>query len=445
VERLQGLADWLRQQGHLVNEFTIQVEQADSPAAGSYVVEAVQVLPLVMDALAAAGKRPGGLRLQQLRVPALGTVPMFTILGTLSACRQLRQLHLGNSFSGKAARNVGGALKVAPHTLQKLPRDLQQLTALTSLSLGSGLVWYVSEQRQDLDLLRYLPSSLVELYVGGKYGMGLFASSMQHLTALQRLTLPALSPAWANRSSRHGSSSSSSGGGGTGGDGGEGGGGGGNGSSSSRQPLTALTALTYLRCRNALQRCGGSELLALPNLVELRAADMVEPAAFATLTSKPPLRALSCYLRPEGYAELAATLKQLTLLTQLKLEYDRRLYNIAEPEEEEEEEQEPHPSLILGSWGGALSCLKGLRSLAVDAALLFYTDATVLTALTHLALDLGYAQHRRGGVWVEPLWRLNQAAKQLQRLELGGVPQEEQPNWRLAAGIVAVGAEVAFV
>jgi hypothetical protein len=133
VQRLESLAQWLQQYGHLLKQLAIPVQYPSMESEyRSYELEAAPVIPDVMAALVAAGQQPGGLQLQQLEVPVLGGTPMPTICKTLSACPQLRELHLDNNF--------GGVYTTASWSvMMELPAALQQLTQLTWLRLEGNL------------------------------------------------------------------------------------------------------------------------------------------------------------------------------------------------------------------------------------------------------------------------------------------------------------------
>jgi hypothetical protein len=100
AQRLQRLAGWLQQRGHLVNKLHVTAGPPEEQQAGDrFQSGACRAVPGVLAALTAAGKGSGGLRLQQLQLPALPGTPIPTICGMLLGCQQLRELRLCNSHS----------------------------------------------------------------------------------------------------------------------------------------------------------------------------------------------------------------------------------------------------------------------------------------------------------------------------------------------------------
>jgi hypothetical protein len=439
VQRLEGLSAWLQQFGHLLKELTITGWAPDSGEEDTFLQESAQAIPFIVGALAAAGKRPGGLRLQQLRLPVFGSTPIFTLCRALSGCHRLRDLCLDNSWSGQTTRSSEAALS-------QLPAALGQLTKLTYLALDGDLFdRYYPEGPVDINsLVASLPRCLEHLCLPYTTSSGdhmrpitIHATSLQHLVALQRLVLP--EPTEVTTGTDSSSSSSSSGS-----DGGGGGASGPGSSGSSHNPLAALTSLRFLTCATALQR-EGAPLLALPNLVELRAAAAL-PQHLEGLASRTALRYLACVLNPCCYTQQAAALTQLTQLTGLAVLYDgveddTLLFEEQWPPQGIEDE-EVLLEAAEEAWGAALSTLTGLHRLRVEPRLLEEMNLAALTALTSIGVDyrdtesetLLAAPHRLHQV----LARLAPLQGQLQKVTLLGLQQEQEEGCR-AAVAAAVG------
>jgi hypothetical protein len=361
VERLEGLAGWLWQQGHLLNKLSITVVEPDEEFAEDYVLEAGQVVPSILAALAAAGKRPGGLRLQQLLVPAFPSTHIFTICRALSGCHHLRELHLGYSHSTQVTPTPWD-------TLDLLPAALQQLTQLTSLKLDGGYFDYYEVDFVDIcldDIFKRLPSSLVVFELGdirgGRRDFNAHPDTLQHLGALQKLALP-------YSITIHGSGDAPN-------------------------PLAQLTAVTSLSCEGAMLP-PGEALLALPNLEELLAGQ-AEVHHLEGVCSRTALRSLGLSLSPSQYLPQTAALAQLTQLTALKMVCVDRVGDVlaagADPEQEEEEDEEEDAVLaqdILDHWAITITFFKDLRSLSAEPVVLEQVDLTALTSLTHLEVNL---------------------------------------------------------
>jgi hypothetical protein len=407
-QRLQGLADWLHQNGHLLNKLHIEPKPPQQQE-DTYVLEACQAMPEVVAALAAAGRRRGGLRLQQLRLPAVPGTSMVTLCRALTGCSQLRALHLANSYSGQSN-------KCSWQTCLKLPAALEQLTQLTSLRLEGGLFRYLDSMRQSVDhILQRLPGSLVVLEVRGDYPdwepaiVSLRTSSLQHLVSLRRLTLPDDTTVMC-------------------------------GSSESSNPLTGLTALTYLKCsRSTTTR--GAPLLAPPNLVDLRAGDAL-PDPLETVSRKAALRSLTIILSPYIHRSLAQPLKQLTRLTRLSV-YAEDEDSDSDDDAEEEEQSRAHQAAA--EWGRALASLTGLHWLRVEPLLLSNMDISPLTALTRLTIHSTrdrswHTQNQMATL----LCSLAPARGRLQAVQLLGLPAGLQEGCREAAAAALGQVEVAF-
>jgi hypothetical protein len=309
--RLQGLAAWLRQHGHLVNRFHITAKPPqgqEGPA--KFHLATCQAVPDIVAALVAAGQQPGGLRLQQLKLPALPGTHIPTMCTMLSACHQLRELHLGNSYSGQTTTTTW-------QDVMQLPAVLQQLSQLTSLRLKSGM--FLAEgtpKKPDINnLVESLPSRLEVLEIDGdKLGRArpskvhLQATSLQHLVCLRQLTLPdnmfvSEDDDSSISDSRNNSVGSSTAGCDRGG-------------ASSSGPLAGLTALTYLVCYSAMRWDSATPLLALPHLASLKAGKIC-PSHLGALSSMSGLRFLTINLAPGVHQGVAGAVEQLTQLTQL--------------------------------------------------------------------------------------------------------------------------------
>jgi hypothetical protein len=403
VERLASLETWLLQYGHLMGAFDIHTH-AENVNPNEHMLARSQAVPGILDALAAAGRRSGGLPLQQLRVPPLGNTLLPTITQALSGCRQLRCLQLDYSYGGediRASRSV----------LDRMATALQQLTQLTSLKLDAALdLYYPHRVHQNLGgLFQCLPSSLVVLEVGRCPKQETYTASnweistdnLQHLVSLQQLCLPDNMLVT---------------------------------SSSEGNPLAQLTALTRLQYGCAML-ARGEALLALPNLVEL-VAGWAQPRCLDTLaSSKPTLRALTCCLDKAHVLNGAATVADLTQLTHLSLSSGHT----------------PHDS----SWGpsegellgGALSFLVGLRSLSVRAEVLQQVDVACLTALSRLEVHMPAVMDRQSDLESirEAVTGLVTAHGRLQQVVLVGVPPSDHDEFRAAIGAAAGQASLVFL
>jgi hypothetical protein len=385
LERLEALYVWLQRQGQAVTSFSIQTSSFQDRAS-KYVSGRSFGVSSILEALAAAGQRPGGLRLQQLQVPAIGVATPRALTQVLSGCQHLRQLQL--------EPNCGiGDMGMCAYLDKGLCMALQQLTQLTGLKLyASGVV----DRRITGDsfpifpmdgLVQCLPSSLQVLHMDFCCSCSLSTSSLQHLVALKQLLLPI-------------------------------------GMGLGSSPLHPLTSVTYLDHWAAVAH-DRHVLSALPNLAELRSAwcfsDILQ-----RLQSRTALRSLTCGLDPED-EEDAAALAQLTQLTQL------RLALLADEEDE-------GPSQ-LAVWGAALSLMTGLRSLALQPEVLQHVDLAALTALTRmevLSVALDTTMKRSFDQLGAQLGCLAPACGRLREVVLLGVPAAQQEVCR-AAVAAAVG------
>jgi hypothetical protein len=383
MKRVEALDKWLRQQGHAVT--TLSVSHSSTP--GFYVAGRSHGVSSILEALAAAGQRPGGLRLQQLRVPAIGLPTPACLARALSGCHQLQQLQLDPDC---------GLGRMGSHDYldRNLCMALQQLSRLTELRLYGGYDLGTSSLAQMDPLFMSLPSSLVVLDMDVRAKASLSTSSLQHLGALQHLTLPFdVSLTDANPS----------------------------------QVLRQLTALTYLNCQEAINN-GQQLLAAAPNLVELYAF-WAPGERLRGLSTHTALRSLSCVLDAADSLAGPEALAQLTQLTALKVRPWPALDNVA--------------VIHRAAWGAALSGLTGLHSLALQPLLLDHVNLGALTALTRLEVNLKAPGGSWYGAWYQDrlLPVLGPARHRLQQVVLVGVPVAEQ---HVGGGAVLNPAAVAF-
>jgi hypothetical protein len=384
TERLSALAAWLWREGHHVTALRIQLSRQEQGNCGE------SCIPAIVAALAAAGKRPGGLRLEQLALPALGNTPLPTISAALSGCRHLKALDLSTSGNSGTSGFFAGRCTNGWDLLAALV----QLTQLTSLRLDGGLFGYM---KQDDPLHEFgcppadwecwlpeaiarLPRSLVVLDWGSPGELPI--SSLSHLTALQKLTLSAevtISGSDEDDSSdRHagmGSSSGDSGGM----------------AAASCKALPALTHLTYPLALKGQEAAAALALLQPGNLVELQAVEDQNstldaracPRAMQLLVANTRLRSLGLEVHMQAGPAAGPLQAQLTGLTSLRLTgYDVRFGY-------------PEPAVCL-PWAKAIGALTGLRRLAVAPCLLGCAPWGSLTALTRLELfpqEVGYGEH----------------------------------------------------
>lgn len=384
VQRLQGLSAWLRKFGHTVT--TLRVPMSDPS------MEQRQASSGILDALAAAG-RPGiGMRLQQLQLVATGGKHPPAVCAAFSVCPQLRQLELDFSCGGSNATPT-------PGQLWELCAAVQQLTQLTSLTLS---VHHVSNKIKAVDdMFVDLPGSLMELKLeklhkgcleSGRLEFEVCASSLGHLSALQRLALP--------RTLRI--------------------------TTSSHNPLAAFTALTHVRYPQALSRFGDTLLLAPPNLVEVLGG-CAEHSNLSALATKTALRSLSCFLYGHYGEPPAPALAQLTQLTKLDVRF--HWFPLQ------------HPPEYRLAQVAALSTLVGLRSLTVPLLAAPAINLAVLTALTHLTIKASYDDY--SGVCCRPedislvVQPLPSVRGRIREVAVLGVSEWQQEQWHSAvAGAV---------
>jgi hypothetical protein len=390
LKRLEALTAWLQQQGHAVTSFSIQTSSNGGDKPDGYVSGRSFGVSNILEALAAAGSLPGGMRLRQLQVPAVGLATPTSLARALSGCHQLRDLQLDPDCGIGTIGGAGGYLD------RGLCMALQHLTQLTALKLYAG---DDDSTEPDLDgLLTSLPRSLEVLDMDFDCMCTGSLSSLQHLVALKELTLPAgCFGIWR--------------------------------SSSSSNPLHTLTSVTYLASFGALV-FGERLMSALPNLVELWGA-ITMGSDLEWLPSKASLRSLVCspFLGRAG----VETLAQLTQLTQLRLCLDSPMPVGAAQQS------------TLVAWGAALSSLTGLRSLALQPQLLEKLDIAAFTALTRLEVFLKQDPNEECSFPnLGPLLGgLAPACGRLQQVLLLGVPGAQQELCRTA--VAAALGEVSLV
>jgi hypothetical protein len=388
---------WLEQQGHAVTCLTIQ-SSGDAthwrPSRG--VQGRGHGVQSILEALAAAGQRPGGMRLQQLQVPAFGLSTPSSLARALSGCRNLMSLHLDpdcgmglEDFYSGVDRGLAGAL--------------QQLTQLTALRLSASGWRHISPAINGL--IQCLPESLEVLDMDFHCVCTVNSSSLQHLAALKQLTLPIGLTITDN---------------------------------SIGDPLRPLTALTHLSYWDNMEESSDGALTVLPTLVDLwsdpgDAGDLgmlfQEHQQEQELSSKIPLRSLACVMSLVHNGADADALAQLAQLTQLRL---RLAALVAEVETDH-----------LVTWAATVACLTGLRSLALQPELLQQVDLAAFTALTRLEVITntvysGALLHRGYSRLKGLLGAVVPSCGRLQEVVVLGVPAEMQPVCRSAVA-AAVG------
>jgi hypothetical protein len=377
--RLKALATWLQKQGHALTSFNIQ----HSIPPGRYLPGHGPGMSSILEALAAAGKQPGGLRLEQLQVPAVGPATPASLTRALSGCHQLRELQL-DPDCGQGRMGVDGYLD------RDLCIALWQCSQLTALRLYAGSDTGTSSPARLLnDLFMCLPRSLVVLDMGTRARCFLNTICLEQLVALKQLTLPYKLLLIDSSLGR------------------------------------ALTALTHLDCPAMAH--GQQLLAAVPNLVELHTFQA--PAERLTgLSTHTALRSLACVMEAAKSAAGCNALAQLTQLTALKLRLSPALHGVA--------------AAHLVAWGAALSSMTGLRSLALQPYLLERVNLAALTSLTRLEVNLRGTGVSWYGKWYRSklLSVLSPAHGRLQEVVLVGVPAAEQELFRSAAGTAALGA-----
>jgi hypothetical protein len=349
VRRLAGLATWLRRHGPSVNNLDIHIHLQEEQQA---VLGRSNAITKILEALAAAGQQPGGLRLQQLRLPALGSTPPSTISDALDVCRQLKALHLDYSFAAVTT-------DLLPYLSGDICAALQCLTHLTSLHLNVASFELGYEPVHLDKLFTHLPSSTQELVLDFIRNHGcdfiLHTSSMRHLTALQQLVLPdflriSSSEREENSVEEKEQEDEQQG-------------------DANLEPLTALTSLVF----GSALLPKGSKLLALPSLVSLTAG-FAKPPCLRQLASRTTLCNLTCTLTAYAAPARTGALGQVTQLTGLWL---------GVPAGKGVKEQAAQVASA-----GAVGSLTGLRSLALQPEVLERVPLAALTALTCVTIDV---------------------------------------------------------
>jgi hypothetical protein len=357
AERLASLAAWLQRKGHLLTGLCLQLNRWQNRTPIN------STIPAMVEALAAAGSQPGGLRLQRLSLPSLGCTPLSTVCSTLlPVCCQLKELVLGYAS--------GGACLTHTTTKQQLAAALRQLTQLTSLTLDGCVLSHKlrGPKKERLDyLITRLPSSLQVLDLGGvrhrRVRQLLSLGSLRRLAALQQLALPGdcdiiTCPA-PSRGPRGAAAAAAC-------------------------PLAALTALMRLQYTHALAvEVGepGHSLLARPNLADL-SAGYPSDTGMQLLLAKTTLRSLSFKGRLEQGHAHGPILAQLSRLTSL------HLHLVGDSDGHQED---------WSAWCGAVESLTGLRHLSFYGDVLRHLNlAPFTTNLTHLNVDVTQQGPARG-------------------------------------------------
>jgi hypothetical protein len=385
VQRLTGLSVWLRRHGPTLNTLAVMMPDLGE-ATQEYLLARAQGISGILEALAAAGTRPGGLPYKQLQLPVAGSTLPATVCGALSTCQQLKHLRLDYCCGGQAVRPAcclrGDLLKA-----------LQQMSHLTSLTVtvgGASLPPQAIGECLDA-FYAALPSSLETMALSfSSYPPSILfytqTSSLQHLKALRRVALPESTVVLA----------------------------------STGHSLATLTALTCLVAERVLLEHYTAPLAA-PNLQEIW-TDYAEPPGLAKLVSCKKLRSLACAVRLKDGRDGLAALMQLTQLTQLGLlvmegaeqpaasaaAVPQAPAPAAPAEAEGQPPAEPGAPAAAGpaaaagqgvqapasdtlpttvtNWGRAVSAFPGLRSLQVEPGMLPRVNLAALTGLTELVV-----------------------------------------------------------
>jgi hypothetical protein len=419
-ERLVGLGNWLGRYGHLVT--TLDVHRLMAARKSPWYINAEGVAHII-EQLVAAQTASGGLRLQQLRLPALGSTTGNTLGKVVLGSPQLRALTL-DARSGYFMPRRGDFFGT-------LSKRLQQMTQLTSLCLHGAHFHYCKGAKKTVDVnpwVQRLPSSLVVLEMTSLHDGGdgpqryftLQSTSLRHLVHLQKLTLPMglyldSSPDDEDVPNMD-----------------------------ATQALADLTALTYLDVQRV--HCGAKTLLPLPHLVEVRAWCLSQDN-LTELSNKSTLRALTCRARGAGAAAALAQLTQLTSLGLSVAPHQEPAYwptvRIDRPS------GPPHVEALRLTAVAALPyamALTELRSLSVEAAALEEVDLSPLCNLKRLELLLlgAYAKdctpERMGAL----LQRLAPMQGQLQELAVVACAASQREVWRAAVADALGGVQVVF-
>lgn len=357
-QRLASLAMWLNRWGHLITELTTQL------TGGGLWHTSKVTIPAIVEALAAAAARqPGGLRLQQLRVPSVGTTPLATVCAVLAACPLLRELRLDQKWTGADQ-------PAAQVTCPQLPATLTALTRLTHLHLHGSLLGVRTALKREVrgeawhQLVSHLPTSLAVLVIAEADQLDLPASSLAHLQSLQQLVLPA------GLRLRSG------------------------GEASALAALSALTSMTYPNAMLPMDRGEGGErhhpALHPPNLVTLAARQCAGPCWQQLVgVASATLRHLACSVNPASGAAQGPQLVQLVQLTRLDLDTESPTWS-------------DEPDAGVQGWCDAIAGLPRLRHLAIPGTFLCQLDVAPFTRLTRLEVAVANPRYRGVVVYSQP-------------------------------------------
>jgi hypothetical protein len=415
-QRLASLSAWLRRYGPSLHKLEVQVPQFGL-LMDEYMVGRAQGLCGILGALAAAGKRPGGLQLKQLHLPLVpGGARPVTVHAALRGCHQLRDLQLTYCCGSQEIRTykdfLGGPFPVG--------RQHSQLTSLRVTVTGAVPHQDMPSCERLDDFCTALPSSLEDLAVDfgallvpyhRRYTIS--ASSLRHLVALQRLKLPDSTYVT---------------------------------SSSPYESLDTLTALTSLVFEKALLG-GNLALLAAPNLQGIW-THYAQPSGLEALAPLTALRTLACAVRLDDGGDGPAALLQLTQLTRLGLlvmegaEQEAAADMAVDADDWEDDD----PATIIAMWGGAVSALPGLRSLTVEPGMLPLVDLAPLTALTELVVRADW--HKQAyppGRLHQLLGGVGAGRGRLQVVKVQGALRTQQAPCRAALAATLGGVTVTFV
>jgi hypothetical protein len=420
AERLESLALWLKRYGHTVESLQVRTNDiisADSKAG--YVAWRSDAVRQVVQAVAAAGRQKGALPLQALRLPAIGGTDPDTLSSALFVCPYLRYLRLDYCYGDETIHPVS----YLGHEVTSALYGLQHLTHLkVTLSSVTGYICGTPETKPDLPdfkeeadpfmpygshywpspsepylpdpfpldrtitmdaFFARLPPSLQQLELAFHQNPAeqrefyVKSCNLEHLVNLRSLELPA---------NLHVTKSDNSGG----------------------PLLPSLMVLDYMQ---ALTKSGGA-LLPLPRLEGIKAG-WADAARLWELARMPSLKGLSCHavLAGDG-SDSAAALAQLTQVTHLVAPVVAGDGVV--------------PAAVT-HWAAALSSLKGLRSLTLQAELLELVDISCFPVLNRIVVDV----RRQLSTWYptatsteQLLLRLAPARGRLQGVMLQGVAAE---------------------
>jgi hypothetical protein len=188
----------------------------------------------------------------------------------------------------------------------------------------------------------------------------------------------------------------------------------------------------------------GAPLLALPNLVELRAGQ-AEVVHLASLSRLSTLRLLDVTLHVREHREQAEALEMLTQLTALAV-------LAQEPDDVQDAEWLEHVVDVeevtleaAADWARTLCTLTGLCLLYVEPLVLLEMDLTALTALTCLAVDCKFSKRWHIQKHMEALLTgLAPMRGQLQEVRVLCVPSELEEVCEAAVGAALGDVDVEF-